>query len=113
MAAAIDVIMLQWLPWKPIKQQVILIKWKYKEHSLYVPKYPVNRMNGVKSRGEGSDWPPPPPPMSSCNSFYRMPSRANDTKLYFHLIFLRIAIIKNGRKIINIAVLSRLKNCFC
>ena len=38
MAAASDVIMLLWLPWKPTKQQVVSIKWKYKEHSLYVPK---------------------------------------------------------------------------
>ena len=36
MAAASDVIMLLWLPWKPIKQQVISINWRYKEHS-YVP----------------------------------------------------------------------------
>ena len=34
MAAASDVIMLLWLPWKPIKQQVVLINWKYKERSL-------------------------------------------------------------------------------
>ena len=37
MAAASDVIMLLWLPWKPIKQQVISINLKYKERSLYVP----------------------------------------------------------------------------
>ena len=37
MAAASDVIMLLWLPWKPIKLQVVLINWKYKERSLYVP----------------------------------------------------------------------------
>ena len=37
MAAASDVIMLLWLPWKPIKQQVVSINWKYKERSLYVP----------------------------------------------------------------------------
>ena len=36
-------------------------------------KYLVNRMNGVKSRGEGSD--SPPPLMPSCNFFYLMPSR--------------------------------------
>ena len=36
-AAASDVIMLLWLPWKPIKQQVVSINWKYKERSLYVP----------------------------------------------------------------------------
>ena len=35
--AASDVIMLLWLPWKPIKQQVVSINWKYKERSLYVP----------------------------------------------------------------------------
>ena len=35
MAAASDVIMLMWLPWKPIKQQVVPINWKYKERSLY------------------------------------------------------------------------------
>ena len=35
-AAASDVIMLLWLPWIPIKQQVVSISWKYKEHSLYV-----------------------------------------------------------------------------
>ena len=37
MAATSDVIMLLWLPWKPIKQQVVSINWKYKERSLYVP----------------------------------------------------------------------------
>ena len=37
MAATSDVIMLLWLPWKPIKQQVVSIIWKYKERSLYVP----------------------------------------------------------------------------
>ena len=37
MAAAKGVIMLLWLPWKPIKQQVVLINWKYKKRSLYVP----------------------------------------------------------------------------
>ena len=37
MAAASDVIMLLWLPWKPIKQQVVSINWKYKERLLYVP----------------------------------------------------------------------------
>ena len=31
MAATSDVIMLLWLPWKPFKQQVISINWKYKE----------------------------------------------------------------------------------
>ena len=37
MAAASDVIILLWLRWKPIKQQVESINWKYKERSLYVP----------------------------------------------------------------------------
>ena len=37
MAAASDVIMLLWLLWKPIKQQVVSIDWKYEERSLYVP----------------------------------------------------------------------------
>ena len=37
MAAASDVIMLLWLPWKPIKLQVVSIDWKYKERSLYLP----------------------------------------------------------------------------
>ena len=37
MAAASDVIMLLFLPWKPIKQQVASINWKYKERSLYAP----------------------------------------------------------------------------
>ena len=37
MAVAGDAIMLLWLPWKPIEQQVISINWKYKERSLYVP----------------------------------------------------------------------------
>ena len=36
MAAASYVIMLL-LPWKPIKQQVVSINWKYKERSLFVP----------------------------------------------------------------------------
>ena len=36
MAAASDVTMLLWLPWKPIEQQVVSINWKYKERSLYV-----------------------------------------------------------------------------
>ena len=36
MAADSDVIMLLWLPWKPIKQQVVSINWKYKKRSLYV-----------------------------------------------------------------------------
>ena len=31
MAATSDVIMLLWLPWKPIKQQVVSINGKYKE----------------------------------------------------------------------------------
>ena len=37
MAAASDVIMLLWFPWKPIKQPVVSINWKYKERSLCVP----------------------------------------------------------------------------
>ena len=37
MAAASDVIMLLWLSWNPVKQQVVSIIWKYKERSLYVP----------------------------------------------------------------------------
>ena len=37
MAAASDVIMLLWLPWKQIKQQVVSINWKHKARSLYVP----------------------------------------------------------------------------
>ena len=37
MAAASDVIMLLWLPWKLIKQQVVSIIWEYKERSLHVP----------------------------------------------------------------------------
>ena len=37
MAAARHVILLLWLPWKPIKQQMVSINWKYKERSLYVP----------------------------------------------------------------------------
>ena len=37
MAAASYVIILLWLLWKPIKQQVVLSTWKYKERSLYVP----------------------------------------------------------------------------
>ena len=37
MAAASDVIMLLWLPWKPINQQVVSIIWKYKECSSYLP----------------------------------------------------------------------------
>ena len=37
MAAASDVIMLLWWPWKTIKQQVVSINWKYKKRSLYVP----------------------------------------------------------------------------
>ena len=59
MAATSDV-MLLWFPWKPVKQQVVSINWKYKEHFIFA-KYQVNRMNAVKSRGEGSDWPPPTP----------------------------------------------------
>ena len=37
MAAASDVIMLLWLPWKPIKQEMISIDWKYKEPTFFVP----------------------------------------------------------------------------
>ena len=33
---ASDFIILPWLLWKPIKQQVISINWNYKERSLYV-----------------------------------------------------------------------------
>ena len=36
MVAASGVIMLLWLPWKPIKQQVVSINWKYKERSIYM-----------------------------------------------------------------------------
>ena len=57
---ASDIIMLLWLQWKPIKQQVVLINWKYKKMLIICAKYLVNRMNGVKNRGEGSDWPPYP-----------------------------------------------------
>ena len=35
-AAASDVIMLLWLPWKLIKQQVVSTNWKYKERLLIV-----------------------------------------------------------------------------
>ena len=84
-AAASDVIMLLWLPWKPIKQQVISINWKYKERSLYVPNILVNRMNGVKSRGEGSDWTPPPPLMPSCNFFYLIPSGVNKKQVLVYM----------------------------
>ena len=37
MAIASDVIMLLLLSWKLIKQQVVSINWRYKEHSLYMP----------------------------------------------------------------------------
>ena len=37
MVAASDNIMLLWLPWKPIKQRMVSINWKYKERSLYLP----------------------------------------------------------------------------
>ena len=37
MAAASDIIMLLWLPWKPITQQVVSINWNYKERLSYVP----------------------------------------------------------------------------
>ena len=43
-------------------------------------KYLVNRMNGVKSRGEGSDLPPPPPLIPSCNFFRPMPSAVNNDR---------------------------------
>ena len=36
MAVASDVTMLLRLPWKPIRQQMVSISWKYKECSLYV-----------------------------------------------------------------------------
>ena len=47
----------------------------------YQIKYEVNRMNGVKSGGEGSDWPSPPPVMPSCNFFNLKPSMVKQTKL--------------------------------
>ena len=37
MAAASEVIMLLWLPWNPIKKQLVSINCKYQERSLYVP----------------------------------------------------------------------------
>ena len=60
MAAASDVIMLLWLPWKPIKQKVVSINWKLQRTLIICATYLVSRMNGVKSREEGSDWTLPP-----------------------------------------------------
>ena len=51
MAATSDIIMLLWLPWKPIKQQVVSISWKYKERSLYVPN--IKSIGWMVSKVEG------------------------------------------------------------
>ena len=69
-AAASDVIMLLWLPWQPIKQQVVSMKLKAQRTLIICAKYLVNRMNGVKSRGEGSDW--PPPALCLCVTFFTL-----------------------------------------
>ena len=60
MAAASDVIMLLWLPWKSIKQQVVPINWKYKECSLCVQNtWSIGWMLS-KIEGRGPIDPPPP-----------------------------------------------------
>ena len=68
MAAASDVIMLLWLPWKPIKQRVVSIKLKVQRMLIIRSKYLINRMKAVKSKGKGSIN-PPVPLMPSCNFF--------------------------------------------
>ena len=62
MAAASDVILLLWLLWKPIKQLLVSINWKYKERSLYVPNiWPIGWMIS-KVDGRGPIDPPPSHP---------------------------------------------------
>ena len=60
MAAASDVIMLLWLPWKPIEQQVVSINWKYKEYSLYVSN--IQSIGWMMSKVERRGPIDPPPP---------------------------------------------------
>ena len=59
MAAASDVIMLLWLPWKPIKQQVVSINWNYKEYSLYVSNIQSIGWTVSKVERRGPIDPPP------------------------------------------------------
>ena len=61
MAAASDVIMLLWLPWKPINQQGVSINWKYK-----IADYMCQISSQLdewcqKKRGGGPIDPPPTP----------------------------------------------------
>ena len=39
MAAISDVIMLLWLPWKPVRCHVTIPNWKYTGHLLHIPSF--------------------------------------------------------------------------
>ena len=39
MAATSDVIMLLWLPWKPLRCHVTMLNWNYTGHLLHIPSF--------------------------------------------------------------------------
>ena len=117
-AAASDVIMLLWLPWNPLRQHVVSINWKYKERSLYVPKYLVNQMNGVKSR-RGGVLLTPPALMTSCNfsrlmssrvNVYVLPFGFNECKIITEHPILTIRFWKNILRTFEVEILKTFKN---
>ena len=71
MAATSDIIYVTMvameMSWTPHGYTLLKVQKKL----IICAKYQVNQMNGVESRGKGSDYPPPPPPViASCVTFY-------------------------------------------
>ena len=57
-----DVIMLLWLPWKPIKCHVTILNWKYTRHLLHIPRFMSIGWILLKIEGDGGgpiDYPHP------------------------------------------------------
>ena len=53
MAATSDVIMLLWLPWKPIRCHVTILNWKYTGRTLIThTTFYVNYLNTFENRGK-------------------------------------------------------------
>ena len=83
MAANSDVIMLPWLPWKPIRCHVTILNWKYTGHLLHIPSFMSIGLILLKIEGGGAVIDTPP----SCLrvTFFSMPSWVNHVKLGLQL----------------------------
>ena len=60
MVATNDVIMLLWLPWKPIRCHVTMLNWKYTGHLLHIPSF--MSIGWILLKIEGGPIDPFPPP---------------------------------------------------